>query len=323
MTRSTLHRRVGPAAVACAAALVLAACGGQSGDAAGAGGDLAGQVLVDGSSTVEPLSTAVAELYADQQPNVRVSVATSGTGGGFQKFCAGEIDIADASRTIKDDEAAACQARGIGYAELQVANDALAVVVNQENTWASCLTVDQLKRIWEPTAEGQITTWNQVDPSFPNEPLALFGPGPDSGTFDHFTHQINGKEGASRTDYNSSEDDNVLVQGVQGSRNAIGHFGYTYFDANSDKLKAAQIDSGSGCVTPSAETVQDGTYTPLARPLLIYVSKASYQTKPQVKDFVDFYVSDDQEAVQRAGFVGLNEAQQAELTSATSQLGSS
>ncbi|MGH3929982.1 MAG: PstS family phosphate ABC transporter substrate-binding protein [Pseudonocardiaceae bacterium] len=323
MTCSALYRLVGPAAVACAAALALAACGGESADPTAAGGDVAGQVRIDGSSTVEPLSTAAAELYSDQQPNVRVSVATSGTGGGFQKFCAGEIDIANASRTIKDEEAAACQARGIGYAELQVANDALTVVVNQENTWASCLTVDQLKKIWEPTAEGRITTWNQVDPPFPNEPLALFGPGTDSGTFSYFTDEINGKEGASRTDYNSSEDDNVLVQGVQGSRSAIGYFGHTYFEANRDKLKAVQIDSGGGCVTPSAETVQDGTYTPLARPLLIYVSKPSYQTQPQVKDFVDFYVSDDQQAVERAGFVGLNDAQQAELTRAASQLGSS
>jgi len=327
VTRSTLRRRVGPAAVACAATLVLAACGG-NGDPAGggsAGGDsnLSGPVLVDGSSTVEPLTSAAAELYADEQPGVDVTVATSGTGGGFKKFCAGETDISDASRAISDaDEVPACQAKGIEYAELQVANDALTVVVNQENTWASCLTVDQLKKIWEPAAEGQITTWSQVDPSFPDEPLNLFGPGTDSGTFDYFTDEINGEEGASRTDYSSSEDDNVLVQGVQGSRGAIGYFGYTYFEENQDKLKAVQIDSGGGCVAPSAETVQDGTYTPLARPLFIYVSKPSYQAKPQVKDFVDFYVSNDSEIAEAAQYVPLNDAQRTELTSAAGGLAS-
>jgi len=327
VTRSTLRRRVGPAAVACAATLVLAACGG-NGDPAGggsAGGDsnLSGPVLVDGSSTVEPLTSAAAELYADEQPGVDVTVATSGTGGGFKKFCAGETDILNASRTVKDEEAAECQAKSIGYVELRVANDALAVVVNKENTWANCLTVDQLRRIWEPVAEGQITMWSQVDPSFPPEPLALFGPGTDSGTFDHFTTEINGVEGASRADYSSAEDDNVLVRGVQGSRGAIGYFGYTYFNANRDKLKAVQIDGGGGCVTPSAEAVQESIYTPLARPLFIYVSKLAYQSKPQVKGFVDFYVSDDREATERAGFVELNDAQNAELASAASQLGSS
>ena len=252
MTRSTLRRRIAPAAVACAATLVLAACGGSeepagSGDS---GAQLSGPVLIDGSSTVAPLSQAAAELYAEEQPGVNVTVATSGTGGGFDKFCAGETDISDASRAIEDDEKAACAAKGIEFVELQVANDALTVVVNKENTWANCLTTAQLKTMWAPESEGKVTAWNQVDPSFPSEPLGLFGPGTDSGTFDYFTAAINGEEGASRTDYQSSEDDNVLVQGVQGAKGATAYFGFTYYEENQAKLKAVQIDSGGGVSRP-------------------------------------------------------------------------
>lgn len=325
--RSTLHRRVGPAAVACAAAVALAACGGQTSSDSAAGGDegdLSGPVLIDGSSTVEPLSTAAAERYSENQPAVRATVATSGTGGGFKKFCAGETDISDASRPITDEEKAACQAKGITYVELQVANDALSVVVNKDNTWANCLTTAQLKTIWAPEAERTVTTWSQVDPSFPNEPLVLFGAGTDSGTFDYFTEVINGKAKASRTDYQSSEDDNVIVQGVSGagSPGAMGYFGYTYYEENQDKLKALQVDNGGGCVAPSVQTVQDNTYTPLARPLFIYVSKQAYQTKPQVKGFVDFYVSQDETIAEAAQFVPLNAQQRTALTSGATELDS-
>ncbi|MGH3909528.1 MAG: PstS family phosphate ABC transporter substrate-binding protein [Pseudonocardiaceae bacterium] len=321
MTRSTLRRRVGPAAVACAAAMVLAACGGQSNGAAG-GGDLSGKVLIDGSSTVGPLSSAAAELYAEEAPGVNVTVATSGTGGGFKKFCTGETDVSDASRPIADDEMAACKAKGIEYVELQVANDALTVVANQQNNWANCLTTEQLKTIWGPEAEGKVKTWNQVDPSFPPEPLALFGPGTDSGTFDYFTDEINGEEGASRTDYQSSEDDNVLVQGVTGAKGALGYFGYTYYEENADKLKAVQVDGGSGCVAPSAQTVQDGTYKPLARPLFLYLNKAAYTSKPQVKGFVDYYVSNDGKIAEAARYVPLNDDQTSALQTAAGKLGS-
>jgi phosphate transport system substrate-binding protein len=227
-------RRVRAVTVIAAAGLALAACGGANNGAAtgsgggGAGGAaaLSGPVVIDGSSTVEPLSSAAAELFQAENPDVSVTVGTSGTGGGFQKFCAGETDISDASRPIKADEATTCQGKNIAYEELQVANDALTVVVNNDNTWASCLTIDQLKAIWEPNS--QVKTWNQVDPSFPNEPIALFGPGADSGTFDYFTAEVNGEEGASRTDYSPSENDNVTVQGVQGNRGALGYFGFSY-----------------------------------------------------------------------------------------------
>ncbi|HEX2300183.1 MAG TPA: PstS family phosphate ABC transporter substrate-binding protein [Pseudonocardiaceae bacterium] len=324
MTRSTLRRRGGPAAVACAAAMVLAACGGQSNDAAGGGGgggDLSGKVLVDGSSTVGPLSSAAAELYAEGVPGVNVTVATSGTGGGFKKFCGGETDISDASRPISDEEKQACTAKGIEYVELQVANDALTVVANPQNNWANCLTTAQLKTMWGPEAEGKVKTWNQVDPAFPPEPLALFGPGTDSGTFDYFTDEINGEEGASREDYSPSEDDNVIVQGVSGSAGGLGYFGYTYFEENADKLKAVQIDGGNGCVAPSAQTVQNGTYKPLSRPLFIYVSKAAYASKPQVKGFVDFYVGNDAKIAEAAQYVPLNDEQKAALKTAAGQLG--
>jgi phosphate transport system substrate-binding protein len=323
VTRSTLRRRVAPAAVACAATLILAGCGGQNSDSAGGTdgeANLSGPVLVDGSSTVAPLSTAAAELYSEEQSAVNVTVATSGTGGGVKKFCAGETDISNASRAIKDEEAAACQANGIEYVELQMANDALSVVVNQENNWAGCLTVAQLKTIWSPESEGKVTSWNQVDPAFPAEPLALFGPGTDSGTFDYFTDEINGEEGASRTDYQASEDDNVLVQGVQGAKGATGYFGYTYYEENRDKLKAVQVDGGSGCVAPSAETVQNGSYAPLGRPLFIYVNKQAYQSEPQVRGFVDFYVSQDAEIAEAAQYVPLNDEQKAELAGAAGQL---
>src|SRR5688572_6921452 len=250
-------------AVCSALALGAAACGDDDDDSSSGGGgdssaELSGTIRVDGSSTVAPLTEAAAELFQEENPNVRVTVGTSGTGGGFEKFCAGETDISDASRAIEDDEKAACEAKGIVYEEIQVANDGLSVVVNPENDWADCLTVDQLKKIWD---EGStVKSWKDVDASFPSEPLELFGAGTDSGTFDYFTDVINGEEGRSRTDYNATEDDNVTVQGVSGDKGALGYFGFSYFEENADKLKAVKIDGGSGCVERSIATVQDATY---------------------------------------------------------------
>lgn len=295
---------------------VTAACGGND-PAAGGGGteeELSGTVVIDGSSTVAPLSTVAAELFMEQNPGVNVTVGTSGTGGGFEKFCAGETDIADASRPIEDDEKAACQQMGIEYDEFAIANDALTVVVSKENTWANDITTDQLKAIWAPGST--INNWNQVDPSYPAEPLTLFGPGTDSGTFDYFTAEINGEEGASRTDYQASEDDNVIVQGVEGSKGAMGYFGFTYYEENSSRLKALSVNG----VTPSPETVQDGTYTPLGRQLFIYPSKQALSAKPQLKAFVEFYVENIDQVVEEGGFIGLNEDQKSQLQQAYEQL---
>ncbi len=318
MTRSTLRRSVAPAAVIGAAALLLGACGGQN----NAGGGLSGPVLVDGSSTVAPLSSAAAELYGEQAPGVNVTVATSGTGGGFEQFCSGNTDISNASRPINEEEMDACSQAGIEFTELQVANDALTVVVNPANGWANCLTAQELSTMWAPASEGTITNWNQIDPGFPDRPLELFGPGTDSGTFDYFTDAINGAEGAARADYSASEDDNVLVQGVSGSPNATAYFGFTYFEENADSLKAVEVDGGQGCVAPSAETVQDGSYTPLARPLFIYVNDASYTNKPQVAGFVNFYAERVDMIAEAAQYVPLNEEQSSELRSTVSSLGS-
>ena len=245
--------------------------------------ELTGDVIADGSSTVGPLTTAAAEAYREEQSGVNVEVGISGTGGGFERFCAGETEISDASRPIKDDEEAPiCADAGITYIDYTVAIDALTVIVNTENDWVTCLTTEQLMKIWEPAAEDKITNWNQVDPSFPDEPLTLAGPGTDSGTFDYFTDVINGEEGASRADYNASEDDNVIVQAVAGEKGALGYL---------------------GCVAPSAETAQDGTYAPLARPLFIYVSDESITTKPQVQGFVDYYLNNLTALAEGAQFI--------------------
>jgi phosphate transport system substrate-binding protein len=267
--------------------------------------DLSGDILIDGSSTVFPVSEAMAEEFMAANPNVKITVGTSGTGGGFEKFCGGETAISNASRPIKEEEIAKCQAAGIEYIELPVATDALTVVVNPENDWATCLTVDELKKVWEPAAQGQVSNWNQVRPDFPDAPLVLYGPGTDSGTFDYFTGEVVGEEGASRGDYTASEDDNVLVQGVEGDQNALGYFGYAYYAENQDKLKAVEIDGGSGCVAPNEEDVLNGTYTPLSRSLFIYVSKQAL-AKPEVKAFVDFYLDPANKSfVQETGYIPL------------------
>ncbi|MGP3956319.1 phosphate ABC transporter substrate-binding protein PstS family protein [Nonomuraea sp. 3N208] len=332
MTRG--QRRLSAVATAAIVVGLSAACGGTNttppageGTASapasqGAPAELAGQVKVDGSSTVAPLTSAAAEFFSEEQAKVNVTVGTSGTGGGFEKFCNGETDIADASRPIKDEEKAACDAKSIKYAELTVATDALTVVVNKENTWATCLTTDQLKKMWEPGAEKKITSWNQVDPKFPNEPLKLFGPGTDSGTFDYFTDEINGEEGASRKDYSPSEDDNVTVQGVGGSKGGLGYFGFTYFEENAAKLKAVEIDSGNGCVAPSAETAQNGTYTPLARPLFIYPSTTAAK-RPEVAAFLEYYVANVNKIATDAKYIPLNTEQESKLKTDLSTLKSS
>lgn len=298
-------------ASAAALLLVVAACGGEQGSGASSDGEgLSGSVSVDGSSTVAPLSEAAAAFYAEEQPEVNVTVGTSGTGGGFEKFCNGETDISDASRPISDEEIAACEANDVSYVELIVANDALTVVVNAENDWADCLTVEQLAAIWEPGST--VNNWSQIDPSFPDVPLDLYGAGTDSGTFDYFTDAINGEEGASRTDYQPTEDDNVTVQGVSNSPGGMGYFGFTYFEENADSLKALEIDNGDGCVAPSVETAQDNTYAPLSRPLFIYVSSTAAEDEVVV-DFVTFYIETIDDIVTEAQYVPLTEDQRATL----------
>lgn len=301
-------------------ALALSACGGQSsaGESTGSGegsGGMTGSVNTDGSSTVAPLTEAAADLFRGEEAGVNVSVATSGTGGGFKVFCAGETDISNASRAIKDEEAAECEAAGIEYTEIIAANDGLSVIVNPENDWAEDLTVEQLNKIWGPEAEGEITNWNQVDSSFPDQAITLFGAGTDSGTFDYFTDAINGEEGAIRTDYSPSEDDNITIQGVSGDVGAIGFLGLSYVEENEGVIKAVAVDG----VMPSIETVQDGTYTPLGRPLFIYVNNASYVEKEPVKAFVDFYVDNSLDIAERALFVPLTEEQ---VTTAADELAS-
>jgi phosphate transport system substrate-binding protein len=304
-------------------ALGLAACGGGNEQAAtgGSGDALSGEVLTDGSSTVAPLTSAAAEFFAEEQPGVNVSVATSGTGGGFEVFCQGTTDVSNASRPISEEEIANCESAGVEYTELAVARDALTVVTSAQNDFLDCLTTEQLATIWGPEAEGTVTRWNQVDPSFPDEPIELYGPGTDSGTFDYFTDEINGEEGVSRTDYNASEDDNVIVQGVSGSPNALGYFGFTYYEENAEALKAVAVDSGNGCVEPSAETVQDGTYTPLGRPLFIYVNNNAYSEDPAVAAFVDYYAENNAQIAEAAQYIPLNEEQSAELQTAVQSIG--
>jgi phosphate transport system substrate-binding protein len=321
VNRNPLRRTLAPMAVAASLAVTLAACGGQNSGANG-DGSLRGEVVADGSSTVAPLTTAAQELFREEaaNSNVNVSVATSGTGGGFEKFCAGKTDLQDASRPIKDEEKAVCEKNGVEFTEIVVANDALTVVVNPENDWADCLTVEQLNKIWAPESEGKVNNWSQVDPSFPDVKLELYGAGTDSGTFDYFTEAINGEEGASRSDYNATEDDNTTVQGVSGSTGAIGYFGFSYYEENADSLKAVKIDDGNGCVEPSVDTAQSGDYTPLARPLFIYAANKSYAEKPQVAAFVDFYIENINDIAELAQFVPLNDEQTAKAKDAVASL---
>lgn len=286
------------AAAAASVALVVPAVKSQSGSL----------IKIDGSSTVFPITEAVAEEYQiEKQGELQVTVGVSGTGGGFKKFCSEEeavrTDISNASRQIKEEEMAMCEAAGVEYIEIPVAFDAITVVANPENPIES-MTVEELNQIWAPESEGEITSWSQVNSEWSDEDFILYGPGADSGTFDGFTDKINGEEGASRTDYTPSEDDNVLVQGVSSDPNALGYFGYSYYEENQDQLKAIAIDNGDGAVAPSVETVRDGSYAPLSRPIYIYVNAAAAE-KPEVAEFVNFYLTNAEALVPEVGSVPL------------------
>ncbi len=278
-------------------AFVAAGCGG--GDSGGA------TITADGSSTVGPFTTRAAEDFRDDNPDVQITVGISGTGGGFERFCVGETDISNASRAIDEDEKAICEENGVEYVELQVATDALTNVVNSENDWVSCLTVEQLNAIWKPSSK--VSNWNEVDPSFPDVALKLYGAGTDSGTFDYFTGVINGEEGASRSDFSATEDDNVTVQGVSGDKGALGYFGFSYYEENQDKLKALEVDGGEGCVAPSVATAQDGSYTPLARPLFMYVKSAALADDASLEEFVRYTLENEQTIAEQARFVPLTQ----------------
>jgi phosphate transport system substrate-binding protein len=292
-------------------ALGVAACGDDDDDDGGGGGDtpsgLSGSIRIDGSSTVAPLTEAIAEEFNADNPDVNVTVGTSGTGGGFEKFCAGETQISDASREIEEDEAKACQQNGIAYEQLQIANDALTVVTNPSNP-VTCMTVDQLKSVWEP--KSTLKNWSEIqglEPSFDAE-LALYGPGTDSGTFDFFTEAINGEEGAQRTDYNDiGEDDNATVTGVSGAEGGMGYFGYSFFVENEGTVNALEIDGGDGCVGPSPETAQDGSYY-LARPLFVYPSAAALEEET-VDAFLQFYLDNVNDVAEQVGFIPLTDEQ--------------
>ena len=266
-------------------------------------------IKVDGSSTVFPITEAVAEEFQKAQKDTKVTVGVSGTGGGFKKFCRGETDISDASRPILKKEMDLCKEAGIRYVELPVAFDALTVVVNPKNNWIKSMTVEELKKMWEPEAQGKVMKWSDVNPKWPDEKLALFGAGADSGTFDYFTDAINGKEKASRGDFTASEDDNVLVQGVSRDKYAIGYFGLAYYVENKDKLRAVPIISkgATKAVEPSLDSVMAGTYQPLARPIFIYVAEKSLD-KPEVKEFINFFIKNAPKLVKEVGYVPLSKA---------------
>lgn len=285
--------------------LALTACGGQTTQQSGsgeAGAALTGEVKVDGSSTVYPITEAIAEEFLAANPDVRVPVGVSGTGGGFKKFIANEIDINDASRKIKDKEAEEAKAAGINYEEFEVAYDGLSVIVNPQNDWVDSLTVEELKKIWEPNST--VKTWKDIRAEWPAEAIKFYAPGTDSGTFDYFTETINGESGAIRQDFTASEDDNILVQGVAGDKNSLGFFGFAYYEENQDKLKLVKVDGGNGPIEPTFDTIKDGTYAPLSRPLYIYVNTASLE-KPEVKAFVKFYIENAKEMAPAVGYIAL------------------
>lgn len=263
---------------------------------------LSGEILIDGSSTVYPVTVAAAEDFRKEHPQVQIPVGISGTGGGFKKFTNGEIAITDASRPIKDSERELAAEHGIEFIELTVAYDGLSVLVNPDNDWATCMTTEQLNEIWKP--ESGVSNWNQVDPSFPNRDIVFYGPDPDSGTFDYFTEEINGDTGVIRHDFFPAVDDNVLVQGIAGDKGSLGYFGYAYYIANADKLKLVEVDGGDGCIEPSEKTINNGTYTPLSRPLYIYINISSL-ARPEVRAFVDFYLENAADLAASVGYVGL------------------
>jgi phosphate transport system substrate-binding protein len=292
--------------------LFLAACGGSGNQEPGAEetNKLTGEVKIDGSSTVYPISEAVAEEFRMVQPDVKVTVGLSGTGGGFKKFSRGETDINDASRSIKEEEVKACEANNIHHLELEIAYDGLSVIVNPQNDWVTSMTVAELKMLWEPAAQGKITRWNQIRPEWPNAEIHLYGAGTESGTYDYFTEAIVGESHKSRGDYTGSEDDNVLVQGVSTDKNALGFFGFAYYEENMDKLKLVAIDdqdetNGTGAILPSVETVKNKTYAPLSRPLFIYVNSTAIQ-RPEVTAFVKFYLEQAGTLTREVGFIPMS-----------------
>ena len=293
--------------------VTLAACGPSAQDARTGGAASSGPTLVtlDGSSTVFPISEAVAEEFQKAEKDVRVTVGISGTGGGFQKFCRSEIDIADASRPISATEIEACRKAGIDYIELPVAYDGIAIAVNPKNTWIDKITVAELKTLWAPEAQGKVAKWSQVRKGWPDREIHLFGAGVDSGTYDYFTEAINGKAKASRGDFTSSEDDNVLVQGIQNDELGLGFLPFAYFEANAGKLKLVPVDdakgdNGAGAIAPSAETIRDGTYQPLSRPVFLYVSTKA-AARPEVQKFVEFYLKNAEQLVREVNYVPLGE----------------
>ena len=312
-------------AVCGALAFGVAACGdddsagGGSSNASSSGEDLSklsGEIRIDGSSTVYPFAQAAAEQFQGQAPGVRITVGQAGTGGGFEKFCAGETDISDASRPIKDDEEAPlCQKGGVEYTELQVANDGIAVVTNKALE-IDCLTTDQLEALWK---DSEVKSYSDIDAKLPDSEVSLFGPGTDSGTFDFFTDEINGEEGLTRKDYQPSEDDNVLVQGVEGDDGALGYFGFSYYEQNQDKLNLVGVDAGDGCVKPSSEAIQSGEYEPLSRPLFMYPSTKAMD-RPEVKAFMDYVFANQQEVAEAAQIVPMTSEQTTKATQALEEL---
>jgi phosphate transport system substrate-binding protein len=295
-------------------ALGVAACGDDDDDGGGGGGgDLSGTIRIDGSSTVGPFAQAAAEEFQGQNPGVKVTVGTSGTGGGFEKFCAGETDISDASRPIdEEEEVPLCEKNNVTYKEVQVANDGISVTTNK-NLTVDCMTVEQLKELWEQGSK--VDSLSQIDPNFPDTQLELFGPGTDSGTFEFFTEEINGEEGNTRKDYQPSEDDNVLVQGVEGSDGGLGYFGFSYYEQNQDNLNLVAVNSGSGCVKPSQKSISSGEYKPLSRPLFMYPSDKALR-KPAVKAFMDYVVQNYDSIAAASQIVPMSQQQASEATSA-------
>jgi phosphate transport system substrate-binding protein len=288
-----------------AAALFVAACGGSTASPSASAAALTGEVAMDGSSTVYPAAEAIAEEFQNANPGVQVTVAFSGTGGGFKKFCAGETDASNASRPIKAEEAELCAAAGIEFIELKMALDALAVVVSKENDFVDCLTTDELKSIWD--LGSVVETWRDVRASWPDEKIDLYGPGADSGTFDYFTEEINGEAKQSRSDFTQSEDDNVLVTGISGSQYALGYFGLAYVAENADKVRAVEVDGGEGCAAPTPENVNNGTYTPLGRPLITYASVTAL-ARPEVAAFFRFLLENTSELSVEVGYIAISDA---------------
>ncbi len=286
-------------------AIVLISCGNnQSKKPENKKRVLEGTIKIDGSSTVFPITEAVAEEFRKREPKVKVTIGVSGTGGGFKKFSRGETNLSNASRPIKEKEKIACAENNINYLQLEVAYDGLAVLVNPENDWVDSFTISELKKLWEPNAQDKIMKWNQIRPEWPNKEIHLFGPGVASGTYDYFTKAIVGKSGSSRGDFTASEDDHVLVQGIAGDKYSLGFFGLAYYSENKDKLRLVGVHNGEKSIKPSIETVSNGTYKPLSRPLFVYVNSSSVKS-PEIIKFIDFYIDNAAELSKDVGYIPL------------------